>query len=158
MAVMAWPLGLGESMSKKPLWITIARDGDTTDGRHIPAQDLLDIASNFDPAIYLPKVNVVGSYAYHTIGEVYAVKVTTSEEITWLRALIRPDEHWFNTSTCPNLGNLQAQPIYPRLGYVKDRRPASERRWSTTFMSDLLLTAKPLYRDLEPLNKYMVKP
>ncbi|WP_439412895.1 GPO family capsid scaffolding protein [Enterobacter ludwigii] len=142
-------------MNIKPFWITIARDGDTTDGRHIPAQDLLDIVSNFDPAIYLPKVTAAcsGKYEFLTIGVIYAVKATTSEDVTWLRALVQPNDEWFYQ----DLYDLQAQLVYPSLEYVPDHRPTSERKWTTTFISGLSLTTEPAIRDLEPINKHMVK-
>ncbi|PWI80523.1 hypothetical protein DEO48_08495 [Enterobacter sp. CGMCC 5087] len=143
-------------MNNKPFWITIARDGDTTDGRHIPAQDLRDIASNFDPAIYLPRVKAAytGKYEFLTIGAIYAVKATTScEGTTLLRALIQPNDEWFY----PGLYDLQTQSVYPSLEYVQDQRPANEREWATTFISGLSLTTEPAIRDLEPINKHMVR-
>ncbi len=142
-------------MNIKPFWITIARDGDTTDGRHIPAQDLRDIASNFDPAIYLPRVKAAyaGKYEFLTIGAIYAVKATTSGGITWLRALVQPNDEWFY----PDLYDLQTQLVYPSLEYVPEHRPANETKWATTFMSGLSLTTEPAIRGLEPINKHMVR-
>ena len=143
-------------MSNKPLWITIARDGDTTDGRNIPEQDLLDMASRFDPAVYMPKVygGLEGrENGYVTVGWVCGLRTTTEDGVTWLHALIARNEDWFSIEDIAT-----RPPVYPSLEYIPNSPHPENPKGEKALLTGVCLSNGTTIKDIEPINKYMVKP
>lgn len=139
-------------MNIKPFWITIARDGDTTDGRNISAETLKEMADTYSLDYYAARVFpslLRGPHTTH-IAYILAAKVELQGEDTLLRALFEPNERWFSTLA---ESELQSLPVYPALEYLPNM--ADSKR---PYIIGVFLTDSPAITGLEPLNKHMVKP
>lgn len=59
-------------------WLNVAREGMTMDGREIFAQDLIDMADNYDPDIYSAQINY-NHYSSWRMGKVLELKTITDK-------------------------------------------------------------------------------
>ncbi|KNC95761.1 GPO family capsid scaffolding protein [Trabulsiella odontotermitis] len=141
-------------MISKPLWIPVARDGDTTDGRNIPTQDLLDMVSRFDPAVYQPKVyGSLHGYenTYVTSGWVCGLRTKNKDGVTWLHALIATNNNWFFLES-----EDEYPPIYTSVELIP-KWSEHEQKYVQPLLVGICLCNNTVIKDLEPVNKYMVK-
>lgn len=138
-------------MSYKPFWILLARNGDTIDGRHITAEALSDMASAYSPDDYTAHIyttNYLGP-RFPVLGSILAAKIELQGDDSCLYAFFEPNEHWFNVLSADTLQNV---PVYPALEYLPTM-PNSAK----PYITGMFLTTTPTIKNLEPLNKYMVK-
>ncbi|HDR2588118.1 TPA: GPO family capsid scaffolding protein [Enterobacter ludwigii] len=138
-------------MNIKPFWILIARDGETVDGRYISAKALQEMADSYSLDYYT-------AYAYQDdyrgprtmpIGLMLAAKTELQGKDTCLYVLFEPSEHW---SIALSEFELKDIPVYPALEYLPLMANSAE-----PYITGMFLTTSPAIRNLDPLNKHMVK-
>lgn len=138
-------------MNNKPFWITIARDGETTDGRHISAETLKQMADAYSLDYY-------AAYAYQDdyrgprtmpIGLMLAAKTELQGEDTCLYVLFEPSKYWSIALSEFEKRNI---PVYPALEYLPCMANSA-----TPYITGMFLTTEPAIRNLDPLKKHMVK-
>lgn len=138
-------------MNIKPFWILLARDGDTTDGRHISAAALEEMADSYSLKYYT-------AYAYQDdyrsprtipLGLILAAKIEMQGDDTCLHVLFEPSEHWNIALTEFELRKI---PVYPALEYLPLMANSAG-----PYITGMFLTTSPAIKGLEPLNKHMVK-
>lgn len=143
-------------MNNKPFCITVARDGETTDGRNIPAQLILSLANTYDRKIYSAQLWTEGSTRADQLllGEIEATKTEARDGVTWLLALIQPNSSFH--SMFLNLNNRYQNPLllYPGLEYFPE---GISEFGGKPYISGISAVIKPAFIDLKPLNDHAVK-
>ncbi|MGO3396571.1 MAG: GPO family capsid scaffolding protein [Serratia proteamaculans] len=138
-----------------PFWIMLAREGETTDGRHINAETLIALAKSYSPDFYCARVYKSHSHndTAHPFGEllgwILAAKTELIDDTICLYVSIEPTERWFSVLSEQELEQTQ---IYPALEYRQPRQYDTE-----PYIVGVELTTEPVIKNLEPLNKHMVK-
>lgn len=138
-----------------PFWIMLAREGETTDGRHINAETLIALAKSYSPEIYSARVyksrspSIASGIVGEAIGDILAAKTELQNDAVCLYVLIEPREYCFYTLITQELENM---PIYPALEYLPNMAVIA-----APYITGMAITTGPVIKNLEPLNKYMVK-
>lgn len=138
-----------------PFWIMIAREGETTDGRYISAETLIGLAKSYSPDFYCAHVykdhrRQLGEYTIgNALGKILAAKTELQSDSVCLYVQIGPIECWFSVLS---MYELQNTPIYPALEYLPNMAVIA-----APYITGMALTTEPAIKNLEPLNKHMVK-
>ncbi|MCS4266632.1 GPO family capsid scaffolding protein [Serratia sp. BIGb0163] len=134
-----------------PFWIMLAREGETTDGRHISAETLIALAESYSPSFHCAPVRkgYFHRIPVHNIGEIIGAKTEINDDAVCLYVLIQPNEKWFSALTELE---LEAVPVYPAMEYMPCMVVIG-----APYIKGMALTTEPVIKKLEPLNKYMVK-
>lgn len=143
-------------MNTKPFWITIAREGETIDGRQIPVELLMDLDSSYDPQLYQARVWAGNGRRLHQlpVGDVNTTKIKTRGGATWLLALIQPNESFHSFFSLLSNHEMSFLPLYPRLEYF----PSGLSEFGgKPYISGISAAAKQTFADLEPFNDHVVK-
>ncbi|TXE26902.1 GPO family capsid scaffolding protein [Serratia ureilytica] len=141
----------GAAIKQSPFWIMLAREGETTDGRYISAELLIGLAKSYSPGLYCALVRKSHFHLLpmHSIGEIISAKTEICDDAVCLYVLIQPNDKWF--SALVEL-ELEAVPVFPALEFME-----SMAIIGAPYITGMALTTEPVVKDLEPLNKYMVK-
>ncbi|MGQ8702240.1 GPO family capsid scaffolding protein [Serratia marcescens] len=134
-----------------PFWIMLAREGETTDGRYISAETLIGMAKSYSPGFYCAPVRKSHFHRRpeHNIGEIIGVKTEINDDVVCLYALIQPNVKWFSALIEIE---METVPVYPALEYMGCMAVIG-----APYITGMTLTTEPAIKNLEPLNKYMVK-
>ncbi|MNH24220.1 Phage capsid scaffolding protein (GPO) serine peptidase [compost metagenome] len=133
-----------------PFWIMLAREGETTDGRHISAETLIALAKNYSTEIMQIQVRIGYGLKLHAIaGGVLAAKTEVENDKVCLYILMQPNAQYLDTIT-----NAEQQriPLYPCMAYY-DHLVGID----SPYLYDVMLCRETVIKNLEPLNKHMVK-
>lgn len=140
-----------DSMNTNPFWIMLAREGETTDGKHISAETLIELAESYSPGLYCAPVRKSHFHLLpmHSIGEIISAKTEICDDAVCLYVLIQPNDKWFSALVELELESLQ---VFPALEFME-----SMAIIGAPYITGMALTTEPAIKNLEPLNKYMVK-
>ncbi|TXE33223.1 hypothetical protein FOT62_13690 [Serratia marcescens] len=141
----------GAAIMQQQFWIMLAREGETTDGRYISAEMLIALAKSYSTEIMQIQVRIGYGLKLHAIvGSVLAAKTEVENDKVCLYVLMQPNARYLDTIT-----NAEQQriPLYPCLAYY-DHVAGID----SPYLSDAMLCRDTVINNLEPLNKYMVKP
>ncbi|WP_164095114.1 GPO family capsid scaffolding protein [Serratia marcescens] len=141
----------GAAIMQQQFWIMLAREGETTDGRYISAETLIGMAKSYSPGIFCAPIRKSHLHLLpvHSIGEIIEAKTEINDDAVCLYVLIQPNDKWF--SALAEL-ELESAPVYPALEFMECMAIIS-----APYITGMALTTEPAIKNLEPLNKYMVK-
>lgn len=142
-------------MKHKPFWMLIAREGETTDGRYVSAELLISLAKGYSTEI---KTAIVHTGCRDlslgvTLGEIVAAKTETENDEVCLYVKFEPNDHWFNYLPA----SVDSIAVFPSMECLVNSEPLKATAGVGDFIVGVSLTTQPAIRNLEPLNKYMVK-
>lgn len=134
-----------------PFWILLAREGETTDGRYISAKTLIALANSYSPSTMpsLIRRGYSDELQQVIVGKIVAAKTEVENDEVSLYVQVEINEQWFDVATKEVLTQIA---IYPCLEYV-DILVVMD----APYISGVTLDSNPSIKNLEPLNKYMVK-
>lgn len=124
----------------------VAREGQTVDGRQLSRQEILEMASSYDPALYAGRINVEHFMGFspeppfNAYGDIVAVEAVEEAGVMVL----------YNTiSALPNLidMNSKGQKIYPSIEFYRDFAGTGK-----AYQVGLGLTDTPASLGTEPLK------
>jgi len=133
----------------------LAREGETTDGRHISAETLIALAESYSPEIYSARVYksrspiIPGGIVSEVIGDILAAKTEIHNDTTYLYVMIAPTQNWFSVLSKDELASVK---IYPSV-CCADKTAFTDK----PYIIEAATTTAPSFPDIETLNKYMVK-
>ncbi|MDK1707041.1 GPO family capsid scaffolding protein [Serratia marcescens] len=141
----------GAAIKQPPFWIMLAREGETTDGRHISAETLIALAESYSPGFYCAPIRKSHFHRLpaDSLGEIIDATTELNDDAACLYVLIQPNEKWFSVLTEPE---QETVPIYPAMEYMECMAVID-----APYIKGMALTTEPAIKNLEPLNKYMVK-
>jgi hypothetical protein len=140
-------------MNNKPFWITIANNGDTVDGRYIPTQHLLEMVETFNTKNFQPTFRASFQHEgkIFPIADIKDIKTVNISGFVSLCIFIEPYDSWYA------LGKRMQQnmepDVFPCIEYISNH----DRFEGKSLLASVELTHEPAIRDLEPLNKKMVR-